>query len=483
MFKRLTQNFQSVSGLTRQRCQTLSSHSHNYNIEYRSKYFGSTLERTKVIIVGAAGRDFHNFNTVFRGNPNYDVIAFTAHQIPGIEGRTYPCELAGNELYPNGIPIYDESELERLILKHNIDNVAFSYSDLSHNNVMHIGSRALSCGANYMLLGPKQTQIKSTKPVISVVASRTGCGKSQTSRYIVETLLKNKMKVVAIRHPMPYGDLLKQRVQRYATYDDLIKYECTIEEREEYEPYVTRGAVIYAGVDYNDILNEAQKEADIILWDGGNNDMSFYVPDLQVCVVDPHRVGDEMLYHPGETNVRMSDILLINKVDTASQENVQLLKKNCKELNPNAVIIEAESPLTVKNNELIKGKRVLVVEDGPTLTHGGMAYGAGIVAAKKFGAKECIDPRPFLKGTLKETFNTYPKIGKLLPAMGYGDTQINDLESTINASDADVVVSGTPIDISKVVNINKPIVNVQYDLKCIGGTDLVKVIQDKLQLL
>lgn len=434
--------------------------------------------------MGAAGRDFHNFNCVFRDNKDYNVVAFTAHQIPGIEGRKYPSELAGS-LYPDGISIYDESQLERLIHEHNADTVVFSYSDVSHTTVMNNASRAMACGADYVLLGCNSTQLKSSKPVVSVVASRTGCGKSQTSRYIVDKLSNElKSRIVAIRHPMPYGDLIKQKVQRYSTYQDLIDYECTIEEREEYEPYVNLGAVIYAGVDYGEILKEAEKESDIILWDGGNNDMSFIKPELQICVVDPHRVGDEMKYHPGETNVRMSDVLLINKVDTASNESIQLLKKNCKELNPNAIIIEAESPLTIDGDggDKIKGEKVLVVEDGPTLTHGGMAYGAGMVAAKKYGAKECIDPRPFLQGSLKDTFDTYPSIGTLLPAMGYGDSQIKDLENTINKSDASVVVSGTPIDLSKVVNINKPIVHVRYDLNIVNGPDLVDVIAQKFAL-
>ena len=417
----------------------------------------------RVLILGAAGRDFHNFNTYYRGNTEFDVVAFTAAQIPDIDGRVYPPELAGPG-YPNGIPIRAEADMETIIREQKVDCVVFAYSDVTHQTVMHLASRALAAGANFALLGPNGTQVKSTKPVISVCAVRTGSGKSQTSRYICDLLKKHGKKVVAIRHPMPYGDLVAQRVQRFATLADLDLHKCTIEEREEYEPHIMNDEVVYAGVDYEAILREAEKEADVILWDGGNNDFSFYKSDLRIVVADPHRPGHELLYHPGETNIRSADVIIINKIDTADAKNIELVKRNIAKLNPKAVVIEAASPVTVDKPELITGKRVLVVEDGPTLTHGEMKYGAGIVAAEKYGAKEYVDPRPYTVGTITETFAKYPEIGTLLPAMGYGDAQVRDLEATINATDCDVVLSATPIDIARLVKVNKPIVRAEYSL-------------------
>ena len=418
----------------------------------------------------------------YRDNEDYNVIAFTATQIPGIEGRCYPQELCG-KLYPNGIPIHEETELETLITKNNIDDVIFSYSDVNNDYLMNRASKVMAVGANFSLLGTKETQLISSKPVISVLAVRTGCGKSQTSRYIVDYFRKQGIKVVAIRHPMPYGDLVKQKVQRYATMDDLDKYECTIEEREEYEPYVTRDAIIYAGVDYEAILREAEKEADVILWDGGNNDMSFIKSDCEITIVDPHRVGHEYKYYPGQTNVYTSDVIIINKIETADNLNIMKVRENITKMNPSAIIIEAASPITIDENEisLVKDKRVLVIEDGPTLTHGGMKYGAGMVASKRNGASEIIDPRPFLRGSIKETFEEYPDIGPLLPAMGYGEQQVRDLEATINDTDCDVVVSGTPIDISQILKVNKPVIRAKYDLQCIGSPQLSQVIQDKFK--
>lgn len=417
----------------------------------------------RVLILGAAGRDFHNFNTYYRGNAEFHVVAFTATQIPDIDGRVYPAELAGPG-YPNGIPIKAEADMEQIIRDEKVDCVVFAYSDVTHQNVMHLASRALAAGVNFALLGPNGTQVASTKPVVSVCAVRTGCGKSQTSRYICDLFKKHGKKVVAIRHPMPYGDLVAQRVQRFAVLSDLDLHKCTIEEREEYEPHIMNDEVVYAGVDYEAILREAEKEADIILWDGGNNDFSFYKSDLHIVVADPHRAGHELLYHPGEANVRMADAVVINKMDTAEAKNIELVKKNVAALAPKAVVIEADSPVTVDKPELIKGKRVLVVEDGPTLTHGEMKYGAGVVAAKKFGAKELVDPRPYTVGTISDTFAKYPGIGVLLPAMGYGEQQVRDLEATINATDCDVVLSATPIDIARLVKVNKPIVRVDYAL-------------------
>ncbi len=413
--------------------------------------------------MGAAGRDFHNFNTVYRDNPDYEVVAFTATQIPNIEGRTYPAELAG-ELYPNGIPIHDEADLTKLIMELQVDDVVFSYSDVPHEYVMHKASKVIKYGANFVLLGGEPTMIKSKKPVIAIGAVRTGCGKSQTTRRVAEVVSSAGKKVVAIRHPMPYGDLSKQKVQRFATLEDLKRHDCTIEEMEEYEPHIVRGSVVYAGVDYKAILDQAEKEADIILWDGGNNDLPFYKPDLFIVVADPHRAGHELSYFPGESNLRMADVVVINKMDSARPEDVAKLKENIAAVNPNATVIEANSPVTVENREIIAGKRCLIVEDGPTLTHGEMKFGAGTVAAEKFGASEIIDPRPWIEGTIAETFEKYPDIGHVLPAMGYGGQQMKDLEATINAVDCDVVVIGTPIDLRRIISIDKPSVRVTYDL-------------------
>ena len=435
------------------------------------------VQKKNVIIIGAAGRDFHNFNTYFRGNELYNVVAFTAAQIPDIDGRKYPSELAG-ELYPQGIPIYAETDLPKLIKELKADICVFSYSDVTYNKVMGVSAIVNAAGADFMLLGPAQTQIKSTKPVISVCAVRTGCGKSQTSRRVIEILMEMGLKVVAVRHPMPYGNLVEQKVQRFATIDDLKKHKCTIEEMEEYEPHVVRGNVIYAGVDYEAILREAEKEADVVIWDGGNNDFSFYVPDLMITVVDPHRPGNELSYYPGEVTLRVADVVVINKMDSASPENIQIVRENIEKVNPTAVVIDAASPLTVHHPELIKGKRVLVVEDGPTLTHGEMKLGAGTVAARKYGAREMVDPRPFVVGKLAETFKTYPNIGTLLPAMGYGEQQIADLEKTINNTDCDTVVIATPIDLQRIVKINKPSTKVDYDLEEIGRPKLSDVLGD-----
>ncbi|MCK6619491.1 MAG: GTPase [Calditrichaceae bacterium] len=429
------------------------------------------MARTKVIIMGAAGRDFHNFNTFFRNNELYEVVAFTATQIPNIDGRKYPPELAG-KLYPKGIDIYPESELTGLIQKFTVDEVVFSYSDVPYNYVMSRSALANAAGADFKVLGPRHTMLKSSKPIIAVCAVRTGSGKSQSTRKVVQLLREAGKKVVAVRHPMPYGNLVAQRVQRFARLEDLDKHDCTIEEREEYEPHIVSGNVIYAGVDYEAILREAEKEADVIVWDGGNNDLPFYRPDLHITVLDPHRPGDEVSYYPGEANLRMADVLLINKIDTAYPEDINAVRDSIYTLNPDAVVIEAASPIFVEDYQLIKGKRVLAVEDGPTLTHGEMAYGAAIVAAEKFGAAEIIDPRPFTVGAITETFRKYPEIGTLLPAMGYGDKQIRDLEATINKTDCDVVIIGTPIDLRKLVKLNKPAVRVRYELQEIGKPDL-----------
>ena len=435
------------------------------------------VQKKNVIIIGAAGRDFHNFNTYFRDNEMYNVVAFTAAQIPDIDGRKYPSELAG-KLYPQGIPIHAETDLVKLIRELKADICVFSYSDVTYYKVMGVSAIVNAAGADFMLLGPSQTQIKSTKPVISVCAVRTGCGKSQTSRKVIEVLMEMGLKVVAVRHPMPYGNLVEQKVQRFATVDDLKKHKCTIEEMEEYEPHVVRGNVIYAGVDYEAILREAEKEADVVIWDGGNNDFSFYVPDLMITVVDPHRPGNELSYYPGEVTLRVADVVVINKIDSASPENIQVVRENIEKVNPTAVVIDAASPLTVHHPELIKGKRVLVVEDGPTLTHGEMKLGAGTVAARKYGAREMVDPRPFVVGKLAETFKTYPNIGTLLPAMGYGEQQIADLEKTINNTDCDTVVIATPIDLQRIVKINKPSTKVDYDLEEIGRPKLSDVLGD-----
>ncbi len=428
----------------------------------------------KVIIIGAAGRDFHNFNTYFRGNSEFEVVAFTAAQIPDIDNRSYPAELAGH-IYPNGIPILAESNLTTLIKQHQVEICVFSYSDVPYQKVMNLSALVNAAGASFLMLGPQQTQIKSTKPVISVCATRTGCGKSQTSRKVIEILMAQGLKVVAIRHPMPYGDLVKQKVQRYAVIDDLKKHQCTIEEMEEYEPHVVRGNVIYAGVDYEAILRAAENDpngCDIILWDGGNNDFSFYQTDLLITVADPHRVGHELSYYPGEVNVRMADVVIINKVDSARPEDVEQLKVNIAKVNSHALVIPCNSPIRVDHPEMIKGKTVLVVEDGPTLTHGEMKLGAALLAARQFGAKSIVDPRPFLAGKLKTTFATYPNIGTLLPAMGYGDEQIRDLKQTIDNTQCDTVIIGTPIDLSRILTISKDHTRVHYDLEEIGGNRL-----------
>lgn len=429
----------------------------------------------KVIIVGAAGRDFHNFNTNFRDNKDYEVVAFTATQIPDIEGRVYPPELAGS-LYPDGIPIVKESELESLIYKHGVHEVVFSYSDVPYNYVMNRSSIANNAGASFRLMGLSETWLKSSKPVVAICAVRTGCGKSQTTRRVAEILIKRGKKVVVVRHPMPYGDLVKQRVQRFATLEDLDLHDCTIEEREEYEPHIQSGVTVFAGVDYEAILREAEKEADVILWDGGNNDFSFYKPDVYITVLDPHRAGHETTYYPGEVNLRAADVLIVNKIDSADKADVEAVIKTAKEINPDATIIKANSKLTVEDPSLIKDKKVLVVEDGPTLTHGEMKYGAGVVAAQRIGAAEIVDPRPYVQGKIGETFKKYPNIGILLPAMGYGDQQIKDLEATINATPCDAVVIGTPIDLRRICNIEKPSTRVTYDLEEIGDTCLEDVL-------
>jgi len=441
------------------------------------------LSKRKVIIMGAAGRDFHNFNTYFRDNPNYEVVLFTATQIPDIEGRVYPPELAGS-LYPNGIPIEPESRLVELIKAHNVDEVVLAYSDLPHQYVMEKAAIVTSAGADFKLMGPMHTMIESKKPVISICAIRTGCGKSQTTRRVLDILRAKGKKVISIRHPMPYGNLVEQKVQRYATYEDLDKYKCTIEEREEYEPHIDRKSVIYAGVDYEAILRQAEQEdPDIILWDGGNNDFPFYKSDLMVVVVDPHRPGHEVSYYPGMTNLLMADVIVINKEETANSEGIEIIRKNIEKWNPTAVVVDASSPIFVDDHSSIKGKRVLVVEDGPTLTHGEMRYGAGFVAAKKFGASEIIDPRPFAVGSIIDTYKKYDHLDSILPAMGYGEKQIRELEQTINNSDADLVVIGTPIDLRRVMKLNKPAVRVKYELQEIGKPDLEDVITDFLKKL
>lgn len=432
----------------------------------------------RTLIMGAAGRDFHNFNVYFRDNPDYQVVAFTATQIPNIEGRRYPAELAGS-LYPEGIPIYHENELKELIEKFDVNQVIFAYSDVPHEYVMHKAALVNEAGADFRLMGLRNTQIKSTKPVVSVTAVRTGSGKSQTTRRVSLILRDMGFKVAAIRHPMPYGDLLKQRVQRFANYSDLDKYECTIEEREEYEPHLDNGVIVYAGVDYEAILRQAEEEVDIVLWDGGNNDFSFYKEDLAIVVVDPHRPGHESSYYPGETNTIHADVFVINKVDTANPDAVIQVRDNIHRLNPEAVVIEAASPLFVDDPEAIRGKRVLVVEDGPTLTHGGMKYGAAFIAARRFGAGEIVDPRPFAVRTIKDTYEKYPDTGIILPAMGYGADQMKDLEDTINQSDVDLVLSGTPIDLTRVIKVNKPLQRVRYELQEIGQPTLTEILKEQ----
>jgi predicted GTPase len=434
----------------------------------------------RTLIMGAAGRDFHNFNTFYRDNADYEVAAFTATQIPNIEGRKYPPELAGAN-YPEGIPIYPESELIRLIDDLDIEQVVFAYSDVPHEYVMHKASEVLAAGADFQLLGPGKTEIKSTKPVVAVCAVRTGSGKSQTTRRVSILLRDMGYKVAAIRHPMPYGDLVAQAVQRFAEYADLDKHDCTIEEREEYEPHIDNGVLVYAGVDYERILRQAEGEADIILWDGGNNDLPFYTPDLHIVVADPHRPGHELTYHPGETNARAADLFVINKVDTAAAEDVMVVRQNLHQLNPSAIVIEAASPLFVDDPSAIRDKRVLVVEDGPTLTHGEMAYGAGWVAARRFGAAEIVDPRPYAVGSILETYRKYPNTGEILPAMGYGDEMMHELEQTINNADVEMVVIGTPINLAGLLKINKPSQRVRYELQEIGQPTLAEILQEKFQ--
>jgi len=439
--------------------------------------------KKNVIIIGAAGRDFHNFNTYFRGNEAYNVVAFTAAQIPDIDGRKYPAALAG-KLYPEGIPIYAEDNLTRLIRELKADICIFSYSDVTYNKVMAVSAIVNTAGANFMLLGPRDTMVKSTKPVIAVGAVRTGCGKSQTSRRIIEILMAKGLKVVAVRHPMPYGNLVEQKVQRFATLDDLVKHKCTIEEMEEYEPHVVRGNVIYAGVDYEAILRAAENDpdgCDIVLWDGGNNDFPFYQPDLNFTVVDPHRPGHELTYYPGEVTLRLADVVIINKIETAPPEGIQTVRENIAKVNPKAIVVDGASPIKVDNPAIIRGKRVLVIEDGPTLTHGEMKIGAGTVAAQKYGAAEMVDPRPFTVGKLTQTFEIYPGIGTLLPAMGYGDQQLKDLEATINKTDCDSVIIGTPIDLNRIIKINKPNTRVYYDLQEIGDPNLTDILDEFLQ--
>jgi predicted GTPase len=429
----------------------------------------------RTLIMGAAGRDFHNFNVYFRGNNNYEVVAFTATQIPNIEGRRYPPQLAGLN-YPDGIKIYPEAELAGLIRELRVELVIFAYSDVPHEYVMHQASLVLAAGADFQLMGAERTQLKSTKPVVAVCAVRTGAGKSQTTRRVSLILRDMGYKVAAIRHPMPYGDLVAQAVQRFADYDDLDKHDCTIEEREEYEPHIDNGVVVYAGVDYERILRQAEDEVDIVLWDGGNNDLPFYTPDLHIVVADPHRPGHELTYHPGEANARAADVLVINKVDTAASEDVMVVRENLHRLNPSATVIEAASPLFVDDPMAIRGKRVLVVEDGPTLTHGEMAYGAGWVAARRFGAAEIVDPRPFAVGSIVHTYQKYPNTGAILPAMGYGDEMVAELEQTINNADVDLVMIGTPIDLAGLLKINKPSQRVRYELQEIGQPTLTDIL-------
>jgi len=422
------------------------------------------MDRKRIVIMGAAGRDFHNFNCLFRDRSDSEVVAFTATQIPDIDGRGYPAELAG-DLYPEGIPIRAEEELESIVRDKSIDEVWFSYSDVPHSYVMDKASRVIGWGAHFGVCSATKTMLASTKPVIAVTAVRTGVGKSQTSRYLSRILRDQGLKVVAVRHPMPYGDLAKQVCQRFATYEDLDTHECTIEEREEYEPHIDNGFVVYAGVDYEKILRQAEQEADLILWDGGNNDTPFYAPDLHITLLDPHRPGHELTYYPGQTNFLMSDLLIVNKVETASPEGIEEVLENCRRFNPEATVVQCRSVITVDQPELIAGKRALVVEDGPTLTHGGMSYGAGWFAAKQAGAAEIVDPTPFAIGSIKATYEKYPNSRKILPAMGYGQQQIGELEATINATEADVVVEGTPINLQRILSVNKPIANVAYELE------------------
>ncbi|MFN3761781.1 MAG: cyclic 2,3-diphosphoglycerate synthase [Anaerolineae bacterium] len=429
----------------------------------------------RVIIMGAAGRDFHNFNVSFRDNSDYQVVAFTATQIPNIEGRRYPPELAGR-LYPEGIPIYPEEELTDLIRRYRVDQVVFAYSDVSHEYVMHKASQVLVAGADFCLMGTGSTMLSSRKPVVAVCAVRTGSGKSQTTRHVCDVLRRMGRRVVVVRHPMPYGDLTAQAVQRFASYEDLDRYRCTIEEREEYEPHIDRGVVVYAGVDYERILRQAEEEADVVVWDGGNNDLPFFRPDLHIVVADPHRPGHEVRYHPGEANLRAADVVVINKVDTADPEGVRRVRQSIQEVNPQAIVVEAASPIFVEDPEAIRGRRVLVIEDGPTLTHGEMAYGAGVTAARRFGAAELVDPRPYAVRSIAETFRKYPHIGPLLPAMGYGDEQIRDLEETINATPCDLVLAATPVDIRRLLKVRYPVDRVRYELQVLGRPTLEEIL-------
>ena len=435
--------------------------------------------KTKVIIMGAAGRDFHNFNVFFRDNDDYEVVAFTAAQIPGISGRGYPKQLAGR-LYSKDIPIYPENKLTQIIKENSIDQVILAYSDLSHETVMQKASLVLAAGADFRLMGTKSTMLPSKKPVISVCAVRTGSGKSPTSQKLVDILKEKGISVVVVRHPMPYGDLLKQECQRFASMEDCVKNECTIEEREEYEPYICCGTVVYSGVDFAKILKAAEGEADIIIWDGGNNDIPFFKPDLHIVIADPHRPGHELTYYPGEVNVRLADIVIVNKVDSARKEDVETVIRNVRSINNSARIIKANSAISVKDPDAIKQKRVIVVEDGPTLTHGGMSYGAGIIAAKKFGAKEIIDPRPYAVGSIHTVFQDFPHIGAVLPAMGYSSDQIKELEDTINAADCDIVIAGTPIDLGRLLKLNKPVIRVKYSIEEVDGT-LDEIISEWLR--
>lgn len=438
------------------------------------------MEKERIIILGAAGRDFHNFNTYFRKNSKYEVVAFTATQIPDIDNRCYPAELAGT-LYPDGIPVYAENQLEKLISRLKADVCVFSYSDVTHQHVMETGARVNASGASFMMLGPRQTMLHSVKPVISVCATRTGAGKSQTSRYIIQILMEKGYKVVAVRHPMPYGDLVKQKVQRFASMEDIEANNCTIEEMEEYEPHISSGNVIYAGIDYEAVLRKAENDSrgcDVILWDGGNNDFSFYKPDLAIVVTDPLRAGAELVYYPSQVVLRSCDVAIINKIDSATTEKVNQIKKNIEAVNQKALIVYAESPVWVENPEVIKGRKVLCVEDGPTLTHGEMKFGAAVVSALKYKADEIVDPRPYLIGKLKNTFGMYPGIGNLLPAMGYGPEQIKDLEATINKTPCDGVVIGTPVDLSRIMKINKPFTRVHYELKESGHPNLSDILND-----
>ncbi|MBN2046037.1 MAG: GTPase [Anaerolineales bacterium] len=436
------------------------------------------MARKSIIIMGAAGRDFHNFNTFFRDNHEYEVVAFTATQIPDIEGRTYPAALAGS-LYPDGIPIFPEEDLLDLIQTHKVQQVVFAYSDVPHNYVMHKASQVLAAGADFRLMGLDNTTVKSTKPLVSVCAVRTGAGKSQTTRRVSLILRDLGYKVAAIRHPMPYGDLAKQAVQRFADYSDLDKHECTIEEREEYEPHIDNGVIVYAGVDYEAILRQAEQEVDIVLWDGGNNDLPFYKSDFHIVVADPHRPGHERTYHPGEANARLADVFVLNKVDTAEPAGVLAVRESLRNLNPDAIVIEGASPLFVDRPEEIKGKRVLVVEDGPTLTHGEMSYGAGWVAARRFGAAEIVDPRPFAVGSIIDTYNKYPTTGNVLPAMGYGEKQMKELEQSIANADVDLVIVGTPIDLTRIIKIKQPYQRVRYELQEIGKPTLADLLEQK----